>query len=201
MPQILFICTANYYRSRFCEHLFNHLAPQHHLDWTAISRGVATELGGGNVGPISPYTINGLKARGVPVPDSFRKPRQLTVKDLQTANSIIALDEVEHRSYMEMKFPAWVDKVTYWQVGDLHVTTTTEALAQAEQKIRDLIQQFSTPGAQQNGVPAAQFQNTEFAPATGPWEFCPRCSTRLVNRRCKFVCENCGYFMSCSDFD
>jgi protein-tyrosine-phosphatase len=28
MKQALFICSANYYRSRFAEHLFNWLAPQ-----------------------------------------------------------------------------------------------------------------------------------------------------------------------------
>ncbi len=35
------------------------------------------------------------------------------------------------------------------------------------------------------------------------WEFCPMCSSRLINRRCRFVCSNpeCQFFMSCSEFD
>jgi hypothetical protein len=36
---------------------------------------------------------------------------------------------------------------------------------------------------------------------TGYWDWCPRCSHRLVNVKCKLVCLACGYFMSCSDFD
>ncbi len=43
--KLLFLCTGNYYRSRFAELLFNHLAAQVGLDWRADSRGVATEMG------------------------------------------------------------------------------------------------------------------------------------------------------------
>ena len=142
MHKVLFICTANYYRSRFCEHLFNHLANQQHLNWTATSRAVALELGIGNIGTISEYAIEGLQARGVPLPDQYRHPQQLTNGDLQSADVIIVLDENEHRPYMNMKFPDWANRVTYWQVGDLHVATSEEALAMAERDIRDLIQRL-----------------------------------------------------------
>jgi len=30
--------------------------------------------------------------------------------------------------------------------------------------------------------------------------YCPVCSTRLVERKCKLVCEQCGYYLSCSDY-
>lgn len=33
-----------------------------------------------------------------------------------------------------------------------------------------------------------------------PMLYCPVCNHRLVNRRCKLVCEQCGYFMSCADY-
>ena len=30
--------------------------------------------------------------------------------------------------------------------------------------------------------------------------FCPVCSTRLAARKCKLICEQCGYYMSCADY-
>jgi hypothetical protein len=30
--------------------------------------------------------------------------------------------------------------------------------------------------------------------------FCPVCNARLLSRRCKLICERCGYYMSCADY-
>jgi hypothetical protein len=30
--------------------------------------------------------------------------------------------------------------------------------------------------------------------------FCPTCSSRLAESRCKLICKTCGYFLSCADF-
>jgi hypothetical protein len=30
--------------------------------------------------------------------------------------------------------------------------------------------------------------------------FCPVCSKRLESRRCKLICDVCGYYMSCADY-
>ncbi len=62
---VLFLCTGNYYRSRFAELLFNHLASQNKLEWIAISRGLALERGAHNIGPISKDTVEALAERGV----------------------------------------------------------------------------------------------------------------------------------------
>jgi ribosomal protein S27AE len=33
-----------------------------------------------------------------------------------------------------------------------------------------------------------------------PMLFCPVCSLRLAERKCKLYCERCGYYMSCADY-
>ena len=38
------------------------------------------------------------------------------------------------------------------------------------------------------------------AKATEAMKTCPNCGERLVELKCKLVCEKCGYFLSCSDF-
>lgn len=33
-----------------------------------------------------------------------------------------------------------------------------------------------------------------------PMLYCPVCSTRLEQHKCKLVCPQCGYYMSCADY-
>jgi protein-tyrosine phosphatase len=49
---VLFLCTGNYYRSRYAEVLFNSVAGKMSLAWKASSRGLALERGVNNVGPM-----------------------------------------------------------------------------------------------------------------------------------------------------
>ena len=61
---VLFLCSGNYYRSRFAELVFNHLAKCAGLDWRATSRALVLELGACNVGPISDHTRAAVAALG-----------------------------------------------------------------------------------------------------------------------------------------
>ena len=144
MLKLLFLCTANYYRSRFAEILFNHLAAQYQLNWMADSRGIATILGADNTDVISEHTVNGLRSRGVGIGNNQRSPIQVQTQDLEQADLVIALDEQEHRPYMERWFPDWADRIEYWQVGDLHITTAEEALSVADVEVRALVQRLSS---------------------------------------------------------
>lgn len=31
-------------------------------------------------------------------------------------------------------------------------------------------------------------------------QLCPTCSNRLTGHRCKLICTNCGYYLSCADY-
>ncbi len=142
--QILFLCTGNYYRSRFAEHFFNALAKQQSIDWQADSRGLAIESGTGNVGAISPYAVQYLSEQDIVIPKNERRPRSVTVDDFVMANKVIALDVDEHRPLMLKRFPQWAEQVEYWSVPDLHITPPELALPQIKQQIFQLINSLSS---------------------------------------------------------
>ncbi|MHC5675524.1 arsenate-mycothiol transferase ArsC [Nostoc sp.] len=141
MNKILFLCTGNYYRSRFAEHLFNWLAVKQELDWQADSRGLALEQG--NVGAISRYALEALAVRLVNLPDDERFPLPASEPDFQSATRVIALDELEHRSLMNERFPHWADAIEYWLVHDIDKTSATVALGQIEKNLLQLIEQLA----------------------------------------------------------
>jgi protein-tyrosine phosphatase len=143
MKKILFLCTGNYYRSRFAEHLFNCLALKHGLKWQAVSRGLALERGVNNIGAISQYTIEALKERGVSLPEGERLPLQVLEEDFQTVDLIIALDELEHQPLILERFPKWLNAVEDWLIHDIDKTSAKEALGKLEKHLLLLIEKLA----------------------------------------------------------
>ena len=141
---VLFLCTGNYYRSRFAELLFNHLASQSELDWSAISRALALELNSSNIGPISQAAVEGLVERGIPLVEKFRYPIGLEENDLAGSNHIVAVKRDEHLPLLKQRFPPWVERVEFWQVHDMDLAPPREALAEIDQNVRRLIQRLRT---------------------------------------------------------
>jgi protein-tyrosine phosphatase len=139
---ILFLCTGNYYRSRFAELLFNDLATKAGIPWRAESRGLRTELNIFNVGPISVHTVRRLDGKGISPEAPHRTPLQCSEADLAKADRVIALKEDEHRQMMEDRFPDWPDRIEYWHVHDLDQATAEVALAEIEQLVEQLIKQL-----------------------------------------------------------
>lgn len=138
--RILFLCTGNYYRSRFAEMLFNVLASQRNLAWRADSRGLAP--GASNVGPIYPRVPDQLKALGYLAESEPRLPARLEIADLEAADLVIALNESEHRPLMSQQFEGWTDQIQYWDVPDLHVMKAEEAFSRIEMRTASLVQQL-----------------------------------------------------------
>lgn len=144
MHKILFICTGNYYRSRYAELYFNALAIKHNLNWEAISRGLATELNGQNIGPIYPMVLIHLKAHEISIEDKIRFPIQLDKADLQEADLVIALNEPEHQKLMQQRFPEWADRIIYWHVPDLDQVGSEVALPRIEQYVTEQIRHLNS---------------------------------------------------------
>lgn len=141
--RVLFLCTGNYYRSRFAEHLFNHLVPDYGLPWQAFSRGLAIEMVDEHAGPISPFTLQGLAARGIPFGAPARGPIALSEQDLAAAHHIVALKQAEHRPLLSRTFPDWVERVEYWHVHDIDVALPEDALPQIEEAVQGLLNRLA----------------------------------------------------------
>ena len=139
--RILFLCTGNYYRSRFAEIFFNWQAQLRGLVWTAESRGLA--LDGCNYGPISRHTVSRLTEQGIASDQNQRFPLQVSEADLAAADHIVAVKEAEHRPLLEARFPAWRDRVEYWHVHDLDCATPDDAMSHLEGELRRLLERLA----------------------------------------------------------
>jgi protein-tyrosine phosphatase len=137
MPEVLFLCTGNYYRSRYAEALFNHEAGLRGLDWRAFSRGLAIHLA--PPGGLSPHTTLRLLERRIARDGTSADPVQVAEADFTRAARIIALKETEHRPMIARLHPAWVDRVGYWEISDLDGATPEDALAAIEKHVAALL--------------------------------------------------------------
>ncbi len=138
--KLLFICTGNYYRSRFAEAVFNHHAEERGLPWRAFSRGLSLVPGRG---PLSPYTADALARRGVDLRHTGTCCVTLGELDLGDAARVIALQEAEHRPLMARRFPEWEARIEYWDVADLPHTTVEEALPRIEARVLELLAELA----------------------------------------------------------
>ena len=150
MSVILFLCTGNYYRSRFAEVVFNALAPLECPGWTAISRGIAVDLGVNNIGPIARPAAEALQTRGVIfTPALARMPLQLEIADLESADHIVALKEAEHFPLMLEKFPSWPGasdpvRMEYWRIDDVDQMPPEQALPMIEEQLLELVKRLAS---------------------------------------------------------
>ena len=142
MPTVLFLCTGNYYRSRFAEEWFNHLVASRGLPWRADSRGLELHPEW-NPGPMSQFTIRRLKELGIALNEPLRFPLQVTERDLQAAQHIVAVKEAEHRPMLQRHFPIWTHRVEFWQVHDLDCAGPETALIELARHVEALLDRLA----------------------------------------------------------
>ncbi len=140
--RVLFLCTGNYYRSRFAEELFNALAIQRALPWRAASVGF-TPHPDINPGSISRFTLHALAERNIIPLAAARQPVAVKASDFSAYPRCIALSEQEHRPMMERLFPESISKVRFWQVEDLAWEKPENAIPKIEAAVRHLLEEIN----------------------------------------------------------
>ncbi len=141
--QILFVCTGNYYRSRYAQAFFNLKAEEIELGWTAVSRGLAIDPGRKG---ISRLAAQELSKRGVPQALCQGDAQPLTEADLNKSDYIVVMDETEHRPMIERRFPKRDDrKIHYWKIPDFPIMSAPNACAAMSENIDHLLKELAGP--------------------------------------------------------
>lgn len=139
-PRVLFICTGNFYRSRFAEAVFNHHAEQRRLRWTAFSRGLAIHLAEGY---LSTHTADALSTRKIELRHTGPARTRLSEDDFLQSDYRVAMDRSEHLQMMLEQFPAWADQIDYWDISDIPFRSSVDALPEIELRVMQLLDKVS----------------------------------------------------------
>jgi len=139
--QVLFVCTGNFFRSRFAEIAFNTLEKSPR--WAATSRGLDTAHT--RKTPISPLVPAELARRNIaPSPALERPPMQLTQADLDHADLVVLLDGEEHEPKLKAKFQTVSSaKLRSWSVHDSPKMNPADAFAAIWQQVEALVTELA----------------------------------------------------------
>ncbi len=143
--RLLFLCTGNYYRSRFAEEYWNARAEEEGLLWHAESRALLDPPGLGNPGPMSNDALEGLARRGILPRAARREPLTVSREELALYERVIALDADEHRPMLARDFPDHVERVEYWDIGDVWKEEPRTALERLSARLELLLREIRGP--------------------------------------------------------
>lgn len=120
---VLFVCTGNYFRSRFAEAVFNYYFGDGKSEWKAFSRGLKLQ----NLTPaqrethVSIYSIEKMEELQIPASFLDGQPTQIGQKDLDHSQIVIGLNQKEHAPMFQELFPNYdLRNIEFWDVPDSH---------------------------------------------------------------------------------
>jgi len=141
MHKVLFVCTANIFRSRFSEEVYNHLVNKKNIRTKAFSAGL--KVGAYTTRKIYRPALEQLELLNI---KPIRKNElSVHVDDLYLSDykKIICMDEEEHRPMVEVNQKLKYRDVEYWNIVDEPKVSGDISLPNCYRKVEDLVSQIS----------------------------------------------------------
>ena len=141
MHRVLFVCTANIFRSRFSEEVYNHFAANLNIPSKAFSAGLR----------VGDYVTRKIYRPALQQLEYFkidpRRKDDLSVHindlDLKDYYKIICMDEEEHRPMVEMNDQLIKVNVDYWNIVDEPMVSSQISLPLCYEKVKTLVEEVS----------------------------------------------------------
>lgn len=141
MNRVLFLCSGNYYRSRFAEIFFNYLNEKsgNAVKWKALSRGLFVYKSN-NPGPLSIHTRRALSQLSIDMEEPIRYPLQVRDYDMDNAAVVIAMKKAEHQDNLIENYKMHHDKIIYWDIHDLDAGEPEDTILAIKEHVGRLYQ-------------------------------------------------------------
>ena len=141
MHKVLFVCTANIYRSRFSEEVYNHLMMKLNLPSEAFSAGLK----------VGEYVTRKIYSPALQQLHYYNiKPKRkdefsVHIDELTLTNydKIICLDEAEHRPMVNRNARLNKIKIDYWNIIDEPMVSSSISLPHCYKMVEDLVKEVS----------------------------------------------------------
>ena len=141
MQKILFVCTANIFRSRFSEEVYNHLAANTNLSSQAFSAGLM-------VGHYKTRTIYSPALEKLKLLNIIHKRKdELSIHindlDLKQFDQVICLDKSEHQPMVRKNKNLTNLNIEYWDIVDEPLVSRDISLPQCYKRVEKLVNRHS----------------------------------------------------------
>ena len=140
--KVVFVCTGNYYRSRFAESYFNYLCDILKLNYEADSYGLAIHYAdelAEKHGELSPFSRERMEHIGIPDNYFERSRKSLTKDAIENSDVIIAMDEDEHTEMIMEQFPSYINQFNFFKVKDVFDWEPKQTLDETQKMVEMMI--------------------------------------------------------------
>ena len=141
MHRVLFVCTANIFRSRFSEEVYNHFAGQLNIPSKAFSAGL--RVGDYVTRKIYRPALQQLEYFNIEPQRKDELSVHINDLDLKDYHKIICMDEEEHRPMVEMNDQLFKVNVDYWNIVDEPMVSSRISLPLCYKKVKSLVEEVS----------------------------------------------------------